>query len=92
MITEVKEVWESRYEQLRKQALEPNETLAQDHWGLGLLICKGVAGWMKAWRDPSGCQDMAAANQTPSGSLPCCSWRQEATLLLANMALSHCQI
>lgn len=92
MITEAKEVWETRYEQLRKQALEPNDTMAEDRWGLGLLIRKGIAGWMKAWRDPSGSFAMAAADQAVSVSSPRCPWQQEATLLLANMALSQCQL
>lgn len=90
MITEEKELWKSRYETLRQQALEPSDTAAQDRWGLGLLIRKGVAGWMRAWRDPSGYFDVAAADQVPSISVPPCSWQQEATLILANMALSHC--
>jgi hypothetical protein len=92
MITEEQEVWKSRYEKLRQQALEPSETLAQDRWGLGLLIRKGVAGWMQAWRDPSGSFDVAAADQVTSVIVPRCSWQQEATLLLANMALSHCHL
>jgi len=92
VITKEKEMWKSRYEQLRQQALEPSATVAQDRWGLGLLIRKGVAGWMRAWRDPSGCFDMAAVDQVTSVSAPRCSWQQEATLLLANMALSHCQL
>ena len=89
MITEDKELWKSRYEKLRQQALEPSDTSALDRWGLGLLLRKGIAGWMRAWRDPSCCSDMSAADQFTSMSLPR-SWQQEATLLLANMALSHC--
>lgn len=92
MITEEKEMWKNRYETLRQQALEPSDTSAQDRWGLGLLIRKGVAGWMLAWRDPSGCFDVAASDQVTSLGVPRCSWQQEATLLLANMALSHCQL
>lgn len=92
MTTEEQEVWKSRYEKLRQQALEPGDAVVQDRWGLGLLIHKGVAGWMRAWRDPAGCFERAVVEQVPSVSASRCSWRQEATLLLANMALSHCQL
>ena len=92
MIIVEKEVWKSRYEKLRQQSLEPSDTDAQDRWGLGLLLRKGVAGWMRAWRDPSVCFDAAAADQVTSIGVPRCSWQQEATLLLANMALSHCDV
>jgi hypothetical protein len=91
MITQEQAVWKSRYEQLRQQALKPNDTLVQDRWGLGLLIHEGVAGWMRVWRDPSGCCETAAVAQAASGP-PRGSWQHEATLLLANMALSHCQL
>ena len=36
-----KELWQRRYEQLRQQVLEPDATLAQDRWGLSLLLRQG---------------------------------------------------
>jgi hypothetical protein len=85
-----KELWQRRYEQLRQQVLEPDATLAQDRWGLSLLLRQGLAGWMRLWQDPS------AGAEPPSGSHPVPAscrvpdWQQQATLLLANMAWSHC--
>jgi hypothetical protein len=42
-----KELWQRRYEQLRQQVFEPDATLAQDRWGLSLLLRQGLAGWMR---------------------------------------------
>jgi hypothetical protein len=93
MITEDNEAWKDRYEHLRRQALESSEAIALDRWGLSLFIRKGVAGWMSAWRDPAACFESATVDrgedQIPLSRLPA-SWQQEATRLLANMALGHC--
>jgi len=90
MTTEEKVAWKDRYEQLRQQALESSEAIALDRWGLSLLIRKGAAGWMSAWRDPVACVERTTAEgPIPLRCLPC-SWQHEATRLLANMALSHC--
>ena len=91
MITEDRAAWKDRYEHLRQQVLESSEAITLDRWGLSLLIRKGVAGWMRAWRDPAACFERTTTEcQIPLSCLPC-SWQQEATRLLANMALSHCQ-
>jgi hypothetical protein len=91
MNSQEKELWQSRYEQLRQQALEPATTLTQDRWGLSLLIRKGLAGWMRVWRDPVAGAELSACPDRVPLSCPPVSWRQQATLLLANMALSQYQ-
>jgi|APCry1669188910_1035180.scaffolds.fasta_scaffold05448_5 hypothetical protein len=89
MIPPEKELWRRRYEQLRQQVLEPDAMLAQDRWGLGLLLRKGLAGWMRLWQDPAAtAQQVAPALPLPlTGPAP--GWQPQATLLLANMAFSH---
>lgn len=86
-----KELWRRRYEQLRQQVLEPHATLAQDRWGVSLLLRKGVAGWMRLWQDPAtGSQETASRLPLVSGTaIP--AWQQQAALLLANMALNCSQ-
>ena len=84
-----KELWQQRYEQLRQQVLEPKATLAQDRWGLSLLLRQGLAGWMRLWQDPSAGTESPDRSPAPA-SYPAPDWQQQATLLLANMAWSHC--
>lgn len=79
--------WTRRYEELREEAVRG--VIAWDCRGASVLIRHGVATWMRAWREPlspSGTPTVEAENRpiTPGGS-----WQREATLLLANMALSH---
>jgi hypothetical protein len=90
MSPQEKELWQTRYEQLRQQALDPAATLTQDRWGLSLLLRKGIAIWMRAWQDPSTGAEQTAGSTNPValGGVPAV-WQQQATLLLANMALSH---
>lgn len=88
MKSEARELWQSRYEQLRRQVLEPDATLTQDRWGLSLLVRKGMAGWMHAWNDPSTLAPPSIPESVSLGSVPAL-WQQQATVLLANMALSQ---
>ena len=85
-----KELWQRRYEQLRQQVVEPDATLAQDRWGLSLLLRQGLAGWMRLWQDPSaGAEPVDGFHPVPA-SFPTPDWQQQAALLLANMAWIHC--
>jgi hypothetical protein len=86
-----KQAWKERYEQLRHQALGQSSALTSDRWGLGLLVRKGLASWMRAWRDPSSGSEPTSGQRVPASICPPGSWQQEVTVLLANMALSHCQ-
>jgi hypothetical protein len=89
MNSQEKELWRSRYEQLRQQALAPGLTLTQDRWGLSLLIRKGMAVWMRVWQDPGGSVESTfASDPVPLLGAPK-AWQQQAKLLLANMALSQ---
>jgi len=91
MKTAEKELWQRRYEQLRQQVVEPDTTLAQDRWGVSLLLRKGLAGWMRLWQDPAtGAQEAASAHPVALMA-PAPGWQQQAALLLANMALSRYQ-
>jgi|HubBroStandDraft_6_1064221.scaffolds.fasta_scaffold1170502_2 hypothetical protein len=90
MNSQENELWRGRYEQLRQQVLEPGATLTQDRWGLGLLIRKGMAGWMRVWQDPAGSVEPTAST-TPAALIGATNaWQQQAKVLLANMALSQC--
>jgi hypothetical protein len=85
-----KELWQRRYEQLRQQVFEPGATLAQDRWGLSLLLRQGLAGWMRLWQDPAGATESVHGPDPVPASCPAPDWQQQATLLLVNMAWSHC--
>lgn len=87
-----KELWQQRYEQLRQQVLEPDATLAQDRWGLSLLLRQGLAGWTRLWQDPSASAEQAGGSHPVPASCPAPDWQQQATLLLVNMAWSHCHL
>ena len=89
MIPPEKELWRRRYEQLRQQVVEPNGALAQDRWGLSLLLRQGVAGWMRLWQDPAVTVPEAAPALALGSTGPAPGWQPQATLLLANMAFSH---
>ena len=89
MNSQEKELWRSRYEQLRQQVIEPGATLTQDRWGLGLLIRKGMAGWMRVWQDPAGSAEPTASTAPAALIGAPHAWQQQAKLLLANMALSQ---
>lgn len=89
MIPPEKELWRRRYEQLRQQVVEPDAGLAQDRWGLSLLLRKGLAGWMRLWQDPVATAHQAAPAQAQPLSRPVPGWQPQATILLANMAFSH---
>jgi hypothetical protein len=89
MISADKQAWKERYEQLRQQALGQSNALTSDRWGLGLLLGRGLAGWMGAWRDPSPGSEPITGQRSPTFDCLPSSWQQEVTLVLANMALSH---
>ena len=85
-----KELWQRRYEQLRQQIFEPGATLAQDRWGLSLLLRQGLAGWMRLWQDPAAVTESVNGPDPVPASCPAPDWQQQAALLLVNMAWSHC--
>jgi len=87
-----KGLWQRRYEQLRQQVLEPDASLAQDRWGLTLLLRKGLAGWMRLWQDPAAATEQPTAPHPVPLICPAPGWQQQATLLLANMAFGRYQL
>lgn len=91
MTDEKTEAWRSRYEELRQEALGQSGAIASDRWGLSVLLRHGMAGWMRAWRDPASWAPRAPVEEPAPAICLSGSWQQEVTHLLANMALSHCQ-
>lgn len=89
MSPQEKELWQRRYEQLRQQVVKPDAALAQDRWGLGLLLRKGLAGWMRLWQDPAATAQQATPAERIASTGPAPGWQQSVTLLLTNMALSR---
>ena len=79
--------WTRRYEELREGAA--GGLIGSDCRGMSVLIRRGLVAWMRTWRDPF-CAAGASAYGAESHPIPAGrSWQREATLLLANMALSH---
>ena len=89
MIPPEKDLWQRRYEQLRQQVEKPDAGLAQDRWGLSLLLRKGMAGWLRLWQDPAATAHQANPVAGLPLSCPVPGWQPQATLLLANMAFNH---
>ena len=89
MNSQERELWRSRYEQLRQQVIEPDSILTHDRWGLSLLIRKGLAFWMRVWQDPGGSVEPTASTDPAPVVGALNVWQQQAKLLLANMALSQ---
>lgn len=82
--------WTRRYEELREGATDGGLIGSRDCPGMSVLIRQGLVGWMRAWREPLGSAAGVPACGAESPSiLPARCWQREATLLLANMALSH---
>jgi hypothetical protein len=78
-----------RYEQLRERAVaETSPSATMDTLGLIVLIRHGMAAWMRG-SDPPPAPPVCASRPATESRLdsPANPWRQEATILLANMAL-----
>jgi hypothetical protein len=60
------EPWVARYEDLRRQVLEEESPPTRRGWGRALVICQGLAAWMKAW-PPERCRPPAGASYTDDG-------------------------
>jgi len=80
--------WTRRYEQLREHVLTSDRCIATDITGLTVLISRGMAAWMRSWHEPLHCCPVTTTEALPI-SLSNQSWQEEATRLLANMALCH---
>lgn len=80
--------WTRRYEQLREQVLTSDHCIATDLTGLRVLITRGMAAWMRSWREPMPCSVGVQTKALPM-DFPSQSWQEEATRLLVNMALCH---
>jgi hypothetical protein len=80
--------WTRRYEELREAA--SGSLIGSDYRGMSVLIRRGLVAWMRTWRDPLCSATGVSACAAEGHPIPACrSWQREATLLLANMALSH---
>ena len=47
------EAWTARYEDLRRQVLNPGATPSAGSWGQALVIGSGLVAWMEAWPRPT---------------------------------------
>ena len=79
--------WTEHYETLRRHVLEGSGYLGAEPLGMGLVYRRGLAGWMKAWRQAT------EAPITMSSVPPRCpitpGWQHELTVLLAQMTARH---
>ena len=83
--------WIERYETLRLYALEGRQRLQSQPLGLALWVAKGMAGWMRQWRQ---LLEPASAPMSPASRLPSTqpgAWQQPLTVLLAQITLQHLQ-
>jgi hypothetical protein len=78
------ELWQQRYEALRRHALTGRDTLAAPPLGLHLFWHYGVAGWIERWTEAVEPSVVAAIPPPPSW-LCTSGWQQQLTLLLAQM-------
>ena len=82
-------IWRQRYETLRQHVLEDRQVLGADPLGLLLFFRQGVAGWMRAWQEPTSSLALSCA------PAPCCPatplWQEQLTRLLAQITVQHLQ-
>lgn len=84
------ECWRRRYEELREQAAGSTPgAIAENSPGLAVLVRKGMAAWMLAWREPLSCCEVAAGEKKEPRIDPGPDWQREAAIVLASMTLSH---
>jgi hypothetical protein len=83
--------WAERYESLRAYILSERPRFPNPPLGLTLWLAKGMAGWMRQWRE------LTPATAPPSSPAARFSgpltgpWQQQLTLLLAQMTLANLQ-
>jgi hypothetical protein len=77
----------AQYEALRQHALERGRIHAREPLGAVIVVERGMAGWMRCWREVSG--PTAAPESVPPLLYPCScdksKWQHELTVLLAEM-------
>ena len=78
------ELWQRRYEALRRHVLTGRDTLAVPPLGMHLLQHYGVAGWMERWTETVEASVVTAIPPPPSW-LCAAGWQEQLTLLLAQM-------
>lgn len=83
-----KKLWTQRYESLREYFLENRHCLQCDPLELGLLIQKGVAGWMNAWKSTLRSDEPTSRLLDPF-SLASWTCKDELTGLIAQIATRH---
>jgi hypothetical protein len=78
------ELWQQRYEALRRHALTGRDTLSVPPLGLHLLRHYGVGGWMERWTEAVE-TSIVTSTPPPSWRLCTAGWQEQLTLLLAQM-------
>ena len=84
-------MWAERYETLRRYVLEGRQRLQSQPLGLALWMARGMAGWIRQWRQllqPAGAPVLAVPGLPSTQPGP---WQQPLTVLLAQITLQHLQ-
>ena len=84
--------WAERYETLRRYVLEGQQRLQSQPLGLALWMAKGMAGWMRQWRQLLEPASASASALPRLRSAEAGSWPQPLTVLLAQITLQHLEL
>jgi hypothetical protein len=83
----VDEPWETRYEEMRSQAMTGLGSLKYEYRDV-LMFCRGLAAWMKAWPQPASQASCDLRSGQPLNAVTIPSHLlQSATSLLVNIIL-----
>jgi hypothetical protein len=81
--------WTERYETLRQYVLEGRQRLQSQPLGLALWMAKGMAGWMRQWKELLEPVTASASALPRLRSAEPGPWQHPLTLLLAQITLQH---
>jgi hypothetical protein len=79
--------WTERYETLRRYVLAGRQRLQSQPLGLAVWLAKGMAGWMRQWRQ--SLEPASAPVSAPPRLSDAQRWQQPLSVLLAQMTLPH---
>ncbi len=77
--------WTERYEILRHYVLAGRQRLQNQPLGLALWMARGMAGWMGQWAQLLAPTVASVTELPPARGLQPGPWRQELTVLLAQI-------
>jgi hypothetical protein len=83
-------LWQERYESLRRYFVDGRRELETDPLSLTVLLQQGLAGWMRAWRHSATAQPNPPSSSSPPLDCPMGPiWQQQLTHLIAHMTLNQ---